>query len=132
MGVEHPAQFVDLGRTHALGGQPTGHALERFADLVQFDQFSVAQRYHASANMRHPHQQALAFEAMDSLTQWAPADAVGARQLRLGDLAAWGDFAFDDGSLDTPEDVFRKRLAFFHYVGGAWLDPAYCRHLELQ
>ena len=53
---------------------------------------------------------------MESLTQWAPADAVGARQLRLGDLAAWSDFAFDDGSLDTPEDVFRKRLAFFHYV----------------
>jgi hypothetical protein len=38
--------------------------------------------------MRHAHQQALAFQAVDRLAQRPAADAVGARQLRLGDLAA--------------------------------------------
>jgi hypothetical protein len=28
MGVEHPAQFVDVGLAHALGGQAAGHAFE--------------------------------------------------------------------------------------------------------
>ncbi|MNP09121.1 hypothetical protein D3C76_1012130 [compost metagenome] len=69
--------------------------------------------------MRHAHQQALAFEAVDGLAQRPAADAVGARQLRLGDLAAGGDLAFDDSRLDTPEDVFREGFAVVcHCAGG--------------
>ncbi|MNC39774.1 hypothetical protein D3C75_884480 [compost metagenome] len=70
--------------------------------------------------MRHAHQQALAFEAVDGLAQRPAADAVGTRQLRLGNLAAGGDIALDDGRLDTPEDVFGQGFRFVcqHRAGG--------------
>ncbi|MNN61169.1 hypothetical protein D3C81_1763940 [compost metagenome] len=58
--------------------------------------------------MRYAHQQALAFQAVNRLTQRAAADAVGARQFRLGDFAARSDLAFDDGRLNTAEDVLGK------------------------
>jgi hypothetical protein len=44
----------------------------------------------------------------------------GARQLRLGDLAA-GAIAFDDGRLDAPEDVFREGLGLVLQDGGLGL-----------
>ncbi|MCY1414945.1 hypothetical protein D9M71_304110 [compost metagenome] len=108
MGVEHPAQLVDLGYAHTLGGQAAGHAFEGLANLVQLDQLGMAERHHPCPDMGHAHQQALAFQAVDRLAQRTAADAVGARQLRLGDLAAGGDLALDDGRLDAPEDVFRE------------------------
>jgi hypothetical protein len=88
MGFEHLAQFVDVFDAHALGGQAAGHAFEGLADFVEFDQLGMAERHHSRADMRHAHQQALAFQAVDRLAQRPAADAVGARQLRLGDLAA--------------------------------------------
>ncbi|MND50292.1 hypothetical protein D3C80_412580 [compost metagenome] len=120
VGVEHPAQFVDVGLAHAFGGQAAGHAFQRFANFVQLDQFGVVERHHPRPNMRHAHQQALAFEAVDGLAQRPAADAVGARQLRLGNLAAGGDIALDDGRLDAPEDVFGQGFRFVcqHRAGG--------------
>ncbi|MNG27393.1 hypothetical protein D3C84_1125050 [compost metagenome] len=56
VGVEHPAQFVDVGLAHAFGGQATGHAFQRLADFVQLDQLGVVERYHSRAHMRHAHQ----------------------------------------------------------------------------
>ena len=83
--------------------------------------------------MRHTHQQALAFQAVDRLTQRATTDAVGARQLRLGDLAAWGDLAFDDGRLNASEDVFRERLGIVAADDrGIELIQHDCRHLQIQ
>jgi hypothetical protein len=58
--------------------------------------------------MRHAHQQTLAFKTVNGFTQRPAADAVSARQFGLGDLAARGDFAFDNGRLNTPEDVLGK------------------------
>lgn len=49
--------------------------------------------------MRHAHQQALAFQAVNRLAQRPTADAVGARQFRLGNLAAGRDLTLDDGGL---------------------------------
>ncbi|MNP39187.1 hypothetical protein D3C76_1327500 [compost metagenome] len=112
MGVEHPAQLVDIGLAHALGGQAAGHAFERFADFVQLDQLGVVERHHPRPDMRHAHQQALAFEPVDGFAQRPAADAVGTRQLRLGDLAARGDLALDDGRLDSPKDVFGQGFRF--------------------
>jgi hypothetical protein len=132
MGVEHPAQFVDVGLAHALGGQAAGHAFEGLADFVEFDQLGMAERHHPRADMRHAHQQALAFQAVDRLAQRPAADAIGARQLRLGDLAAGGDLALDDGRLDAPEDVFGEGLRIVCRTGGGRVDPAYCRHLQIN
>lgn len=106
VGIEHPAQFVDFLGGHALGRQATGHAFQGLTDFVEFDQLGMAQGHHPGADMGHPHQQALTFQAVDGLAQRAATDAVGARQLRLGDLAARGDLTLDDGRLDPPEDVF--------------------------
>jgi len=105
VGFEDTAQFVDFFDGHALGGQTTGHAFEGFADFIEFEQLGMAQRHHPRADVRHAHQQALAFEAMDRFAQRPTADAIGTRQLRLGDLAARGDLTFDDGRLDASENV---------------------------
>ncbi len=43
MGFQHLAQLVDLGPAHALGRQAAGHAFERLADFIEFDEFGVAQ-----------------------------------------------------------------------------------------
>eukprot|EP01133_Synstelium_polycarpum_P001042 gene1041-1184_t len=118
VGVQHLAQLFDLGVGHALGGQAAGHAFQGFADFVEFDQFFMAQRDHSRAHMGDAHQQALAFQAMNRLAQRATADAIGARQFRLGDLAAGGDFALDDGGLDTPEDVLGHGLGIV--LGHHW------------
>jgi len=68
----------------------------------------MAQRHDPRAHMRHAHQQTLAFKTVNGFTQRPAADAVSARQFGLGDLAARGDFAFDNGRLNTPEDVLGK------------------------
>ena len=112
MGIEHPAQLVDIGLAHAFSGQAAGHAFQGLTNLVQLDQFGMVERYHPCAYMGHPHQQALAFQAVDGLAQRPAADAIGACQLWLGDLAARGNFPFDDGRLNTPEDVFRQGFRF--------------------
>ncbi|MNN62972.1 hypothetical protein D3C81_1783110 [compost metagenome] len=49
---------------------------------------------------------------MDRLAQRTPADAVGARQFRLGDFAAWGYFPLDDRGLDAPEDMLGQGFRF--------------------
>ena len=108
MGFEDPAQFVDFFEGHAFGGQAAGHAFEGFADFVEFQQLGMVQRHHPRPDVRHAHQQALAFQAVDRLAQRPAADAIGARQFRLGDLAARGDLALDDGRLNAPEDVLGK------------------------
>ncbi len=112
VGIEHTAQFVDVDLAHALGSQAAGHAFERLADLIQLDQFAMVERYHPRTYMGYPHQQALAFQPVDGLAQRASADAIGARQLRLGDLAARGDITLDDGGLNAPEDVFGQGFRF--------------------
>ncbi len=58
--------------------------------------------------MGHAHQQFLPLQAMDRLAQRPPADAVGTRQFRFGDLAAGRDLAFDDGGLNQAENTARK------------------------
>ncbi|MNF89946.1 hypothetical protein D3C84_724950 [compost metagenome] len=108
VGFQHPAQLVDFFAAHALGRQATGHAFEGFADFVEFQKLGVAQRYHSGADVGDANQQALAFQAVDRLAQRPAADAIGTRQLRLGDFAARCDLAFDNGRLDTPEDVLGK------------------------
>ena len=109
--AQHAAQFLDLLRCHALGRQPAGHALERFAQSGQLAQFLPAQRHDAGARSRHAHQELLTLQPVQRLAQRSAADAVGAGQLRLGDLAARRDVAFDDGRLDLPQDVVRERPA---------------------
>ncbi len=119
MGFQHPAQLVDFFQGHAFGRQAAGHAFEGFTDFVEFQQLGMAQRHHPGTDVRHTHQQALAFQAMNRLAQRPAADAVGARQLGLGDLAAGGDLAFDDGGLDTSEDVLGEglRIVLGHHRG---------------
>lgn len=70
----------------------------------------MIERHHPGADMRNPNQQALAFQTVNGLAQRATAYPIGASQFRFGDLAARGDLAFDDGRLDTPEDVLRERF----------------------
>ncbi|MNQ56165.1 hypothetical protein D3C85_702810 [compost metagenome] len=55
--------------------------------------------------MRNAHQQTLAFQAVNRLAQRPATDAIGTRQFRLGDLAARGDLAFDDGGLDATKNM---------------------------
>ncbi|MNS75610.1 hypothetical protein D3C72_1091350 [compost metagenome] len=130
VGFQNPAQLVDFFDAHALGCETTGHAFEGFADFVEFEQFGMTERHHPRTDVRYAHQQALAFQAMNRLTQRPTADAVGARQLRLGDLAARGDLAFDDGRLNAPEDVFRERLGIVAADDrGIELIQHDCRHL---
>lgn len=65
MGVEYSVQFVDLGLTRTPGSQSIGHAFQELAGLVKLDQLDTAQRYHSRPDIRHPHQQAQAFQAVD-------------------------------------------------------------------
>ncbi len=100
MGVEHAAQLIYFRLGHALGGQPTGHAFQRFANFVKLDQFGMTERDHTCADVRHTH-----LKPMDRFAQRTATDAVGARQLGLGNLAARSDFTFDDGRLNTSKNV---------------------------
>ncbi|MCY1292135.1 hypothetical protein D9M70_413480 [compost metagenome] len=132
MGIQHPAQFVDFGLGHALGGQAAGHALQRLANLVELDQLGMAEGNHPRPDMGHPHQQPLPFQAMDRLAQGATADAVGTRQLGLGDLAAGSDLAAHYGGLDSPEDVFGERFRVQLFADGAFSDFQHdCQHISL-
>ncbi|MCY1436384.1 hypothetical protein D9M71_525080 [compost metagenome] len=117
VGFQHLAQLVDLVQGHALGRQAAGHAFQRLANLVQLDQFGLAERYHARTGMWHPDQQALPLQAADRLAQRAATDAVGARQLGLGDLAARSDVATHDGRLDAPEHMIRKGAGLIVHNG---------------
>ncbi|CAI8716949.1 hypothetical protein EMIT0196P_70295 [Pseudomonas chlororaphis] len=118
VGIEHPAQLVDFLVGHALGGQAAGHAFQGLADFIKLDQLGMAQGHHPRPDMGHPHQQALAFQAVDRLAQRAAADAVGACQFWLGNLAARGDLALDDGRLNAPEDVFGQGFRIVLRHGG--------------
>ena len=53
----------------------------------------------------------LAFQPVQGLAQGAAADAIGAGKFGLGDFAAWGDLALDDGGLDLAQHVVGQRLA---------------------
>ena len=108
MGFKYLAQLGDVFIAHAFSGQATGHAFKGFANFVEFNQLCVAQRHDPSTDMGHPHQQALAFKAVNGFAQRPSADAVGTRQFRFGDFAAGGDFAFDNSRLNTPKDVLGK------------------------
>ena len=119
MRFQHAAQLVDFRRRHAFGGQAAGGAFQRFADFVEFGEFLAGQRHHPGAGMGHAHQQPLAFQAMQGLAQRTAADAVDARQLGLGNLAAGGDLPLDDGGLDLAEDVVRQGFADGFASGGA-------------
>ncbi|MNL18522.1 hypothetical protein D3C87_1396690 [compost metagenome] len=110
VGFEHPTQFVDFFYAHAFSGQATGHAFQGFTDFVKLDQLGMIERHHPRPDVRHAHQQALAFQAVDGLAQRAAADAIGTGQLWFGDFTARRDIAFDDGRLNTAEDVLGKRL----------------------
>lgn len=112
--------------------QTAGHAFKGLANFVEFNQLGMAQGHDLRLDMRHPHQQALAFKAVDRLAQRPAADAVGARQFRLGDFAARRDIAFDDGGLNTPEDVLTGFPSHLEPARHLRANPAYCRHLENQ
>ncbi len=111
MGIEHAAQLVDLLHAHALGGQATGHTFERLADFIEFDQLGRIERDHPRTDMGDAHQQTLPLQTVDGLAQRATADAIGARQLGLGDLAAGRDVALDDGRLDAAKHMLGQGFA---------------------
>ena len=91
----------------------------------------MTERNHPRADMGHAHQQLLPFEAVDGLAQRAATDAVGARQLRLGDLAAWRYLALHDGRLDTAKHVLGKRFRVVLFVAGNVESVEhYCQHNE--
>ncbi|MCY1434690.1 hypothetical protein D9M71_507570 [compost metagenome] len=92
----------------------------------------MAEGNYPRPDMGHPHQQALPFQAMDRLAQRTAADAIGARQLGLGDLAAGGDLAAHYGGLDTPEDVFGEGFRVQLFADRAFGDFQHdCRHICL-
>src|SRR5690606_3842963 len=109
--TQYTTQLIDLAVAHALSSQPAGHAFQRLADLIELDQLSMTERNHAGADMGDAHQKFLAFEAMNSFTQWPTANAIGARQLWFGNLAARCDFATNDGRLDRAEHMLGQRTA---------------------
>ncbi|MCY1530818.1 hypothetical protein D9M68_660240 [compost metagenome] len=130
VGIQHPAQFVDLGLAHALGSQTAGHAFEGFANLVELDQLGMVEGYDPRPDVGHAHQQALPFQAMDGLAQRATADAVGARQLGFGNLAAGSDVATHDGRLDAAEDAFGQGFRVQLFGDGAFRGVQHdCRHI---
>jgi len=63
--------------------------------------------------MGNAHQQLLPLQPMDRLAQRPAADAIGTRQLGLGDLAARRHLAAHDGQLDLAEDVFSQGSGIF-------------------
>ena len=91
--------------------------------MEDLDQLIAAERDHTCANIGAPHDQATGLEPPYRLTQGPPADAVGARQLGLADLAPRGDVALDEqvvGPLFQPVDVpvFCGVSGWYLYQGG--------------
>ena len=95
MGFQHMAQSRrSPPGSCALRSQAAGHALQRLADIVQFDQLALAERHYSRPDVGNSGtSRRCPFKAVDGLAQRPTADAIRPGQLRLGNLAAGSDIA---------------------------------------
>ena len=104
------AEAGDFGVGHRGGGESSGEAFQRFADMQDFRQVFQRELGDPHADVRRAHQQLAALQLADRLAQRPPADPERSGQRLLGKLRPRLQRAGDDRRLDTLGHDIDQRL----------------------
>ena len=104
---------VQISVRAALGCKPACNAFERLPGLREVYEALEGECRHTRTRMRDALDEPLCFQPLERFAQRSAADAVGARQFRLGNLASRSYLTLDDGSLDQAEHVLGKRATIY-------------------